>query len=76
MPLMIDSRAALTSSSNSVSYITFLFSEWRIVVQVPFHNRTLGICVVTNIDLFTAVDEFHRSRISQNVQVKWRILEL
>ena len=30
MTLMIYCTAALTSFSDSVSYITFLFSEWRI----------------------------------------------
>ena len=30
MPLMIYCTAALTSFSDSISYITFLFSKWRI----------------------------------------------
>ena len=30
MPLMIYCTAALTSFSDSISYITYLFSEWRI----------------------------------------------
>ena len=30
MPLMIYWAAALTSFSDSISYITYLFSEWRI----------------------------------------------
>ena len=34
MPLMIYCTAALASFSDSVSYITFLFSEWSIKNQV------------------------------------------
>ena len=36
MPLMIYCTAALTSFSDSVSYITFLFSEWRIPTLLTF----------------------------------------
>ena len=43
MPLMIYCTAALTSFSDIVSYIIFLFSEWRITVdskKIPaYHTR-------------------------------------
>ena len=32
-------KAALTSLSNSVTYITFLFSEWRIQWQLVGRNE-------------------------------------
>ena len=35
MPLMINCTEALTSFSDRVSYITFLFSKWRIVDPNP-----------------------------------------
>ena len=37
MPLMIYCTAALTSFSDCISCITYLFSEWRILLSsVPF----------------------------------------
>ena len=36
MPLIVNCTAALTSLSDSISYITFLFSEWRIQVKILF----------------------------------------
>ena len=39
MPLMIYCTAALTLFSDSVSYITFLFSEWRILRALVLYER-------------------------------------
>ena len=38
MPLMIYCTAALTLFSDSISYITFLFSEWRIANSIHKGN--------------------------------------
>ena len=41
MPLIVYYTSALTSLSDSVSYITFLFSEWRIEVAT-FRRSSAG----------------------------------
>ena len=43
MPLMIYCTAALTSFSDSISYITYLFSEWRIQLEVGLMNSSVSL---------------------------------
>ena len=45
MPLIVYCTAALTSLSDSVSYITFLFPEWRILWIVG--TVTLALVIKT-----------------------------
>ena len=49
MPLMIYDTATLTSFSDSISYIAYLFSEWRILAlihafSIPYSFSRLDIC--------------------------------
>ena len=53
MPCKVYCTAALTSLSDSVSYITFLFSEWRIrYSKIVFIRHTVPKALVKqNIDI-------------------------
>ena len=41
MPLIICCTAALASLSDSISYITYLFSEWRIQHSTNMHSERM-----------------------------------
>ena len=51
-------KAALTSLSNSVTYITFLFSEWRIQWQLVGRNEeNVGLMLRSR---FVTLERIHR----------------
>ena len=49
MPLIVYCTAALASLSDSVSYITFLFSEWRIP---SLSNNSRNFCFIDSPELY------------------------
>ena len=54
MPLMIYCTAALTSFSNSISYITYLCSEWRIEYGfLSVFSMVGNIMLYSNFSYFT-----------------------
>ena len=68
MPLIVSCAAALTSLSDSVSYITFLFSEWRIscslvivLVLVGLTKKRCGHHTILKIFSFKSRNEMYEN---------------